>query len=83
MYEKQTAKLIDVIAETIQEEADIEDEGFAHSIAYGIYSAIHKELTTPYLDKDHQGGNLLDLLFQYVKQNYKLNERIKELENNV
>lgn len=68
-YDEHTRKVLELMSQRLQEVMYMSDPDLMAMVAY---MAMHDALTTPYVDEDHKGGNLIDLVMTLAAENYRL-----------
>lgn len=68
-YDEQTRSLLKIMAKRLEEVMHMNDPELSAMIAY---MAMHDALTTPHVDENHRGGNLIDLVMTLAAENYRL-----------
>jgi len=68
-YDEQTQKVLVLMSKRLEEVMHMNDPDLS---AMTAYMAIHDATTTPYVDEDHKGGNLIDLVMTLAAENYRL-----------
>jgi hypothetical protein len=68
-YDGQTKAVLEIMSKRLTEVMYTADPDLMAMIAY---MAMHDALTTPHVDENHKGGNLIDLVMTLAAENYRL-----------
>jgi len=72
-YDAQTQAVLTKMANGIRQIIRMNDPELCALVAY---MAMHDALITPYVDEEHKGGNLIDLVMTLAAENHRLKNRL-------